>query len=71
MAEIEKVYIDSEFINLGQFLKIVDLVSSGGETKSFISLNKIYINSIEEKRRGKKIYKGDLVEVNSQVYEIC
>ena len=71
MTDIKKVHIDSEFVNLGQFLKIVDLVSSGGETKSFISLNHIYINSTEENRRGRKIYKGDLVEVNSQVYEIC
>ena len=71
MTDIKKVYIDSDFVNVGQFLKIVDLVSSGGETKSFISSNNIYINSIEENRRGRKLYKGDLVEVNSQVYEIC
>ncbi len=71
MSNIRKVQIKEDYINLGQFLKIVDLVSSGGETKSFLSLNKIFINKVEDNRRGRKLYKGDLIEVNSQVYEIC
>lgn len=71
MSDIKKVKIKEDYINLGQFLKIVDLVSSGGETKSFLSLNKIFINKKEDNRRGRKLYKGDLIEVNSQVYEIC
>lgn len=71
MSDIKKVQIKEDYINLGQFLKIVDLVSSGGETKSFLSLNKIFINKEEDNRRGRKLYKGDLIEVNSQVYEIC
>lgn len=71
MSDIKKVKIKEDYINLGQFLKIVDLVSSGGETKTFLSLNKIFINKEEDNRRGRKLYKGDLIEVNSQVYEIC
>ena len=71
MSDIKKVQIKEDYIYLGQFLKIVDLVSSGGETKSFLSLNKIFINKEEDNRRGRKLYKGDLIEVNSQVYEIC
>ena len=71
MTDIRKVEIHDEYITLAQFLKIVDLISSGGEAKDFILLNKIFINDIEENRRGRKLYKGDLIKISSKEYEIC
>ena len=71
MTDIRKVKIYDEYITLAQFLKIVDLISSGGEAKDFILLNKIFINDIEENRRGRKLYKGDLIKISSKEYEIC
>ena len=71
MTDIRKVEIYDEYITLAQFLKIVDLISSGGEAKDFILLNKIHINNIEENRRGRKLYKGDLIKISSKEYEIC
>ncbi len=71
MTDIRKVEIYDEYITLAQFLKIVDLISSGGEAKDFILLNKIFINNIEENRRGRKLYKGDLIKISSKEYEIC
>ena len=71
MAIIQNVEIKDEYITLSQLLKITDLISSGGEAKSFIYLNKIFINDIKEDKRGKKIYKGDLVKINDEVYKIC
>ena len=71
MTDIRKVEIYDEYITLAQFLKIVDLISSGGEAKDFILLNKIFINDIEENRRGRKMYKGDLIKISSKEYEIC
>ena len=71
MTDIRKVEIYDEYITLAQFLKIVDLISSGGEAKNFILLNKIFINDIEENRRGRKLYKGDLIKISSKEYEIC
>ena len=71
MAIIKNVEIKDEYITLSQLLKITDLISSGGEAKSFIYLNKIFINDIKEDKRGKKIYKGDLVKINDEVYKIC
>lgn len=71
MTDIRKVEIYDEYITLAQFLKIVDLISSGGEAKDFILLNKIFINDIEENRRGRKLYKGDLIKISSKEYEIC
>ena len=71
MAIIKNVEIKGEYITLSQLLKITDLISSGGEAKSFIYLNKILINDIKEDKRGKKIYKGDLVKINDEVYKVC
>ncbi|MBQ6559891.1 MAG: S4 domain-containing protein YaaA [Erysipelotrichaceae bacterium] len=68
---IEEVKIDSEFITLGQFLKYVDLVSSGGEVREFLIENKITVNSEAENKRGKKLYRNDLVCINEKQYKIC
>ena len=71
MAIIKEVKIDSEFITLGQFLKFVDLVSSGGEVRDFLAENKITVNSEIENRRGKKLFRNDLVCINDEQYKIC
>ena len=71
MAIIKEVKIDSEFITLGQFLKFVDLVSSGGEVRDFLTENKITVNSETENRRGKKLFRNDLVCINDEQYKIC
>ena len=71
MGDVLEVKIRDEFITLGQLLKIVDLVSSGGETKHFLLNNKIVINGVEDNRRGKKLYKDNLIEINGSQYKIC
>ncbi|MBQ6478929.1 MAG: S4 domain-containing protein YaaA [Erysipelotrichaceae bacterium] len=71
MAIIKKVEIKEEFISLGQFLKIVDLISSGGEAKAFLMSNTVLINHEPDHRRGKKLYKNDLIEIASETYQIC
>ena len=68
---MDDIKIEEEFIKLGQFLKYVDLVSSGGEIKSFLYENIILINGEEDNRKGRKIYKGDIVEVLGKKYQIC
>ncbi|MBR2534004.1 MAG: S4 domain-containing protein YaaA [Erysipelotrichaceae bacterium] len=71
MAIIEKVEIKEDYITLGQFLKLVDLISSGGEVKAFLSENTVLINHEADNRRGRKLYKDDLIEVASKTYQIC
>ena len=44
---------------LEQLLKIADLVSSGGEAKSFLLTKDVYINGEKDNRRGRKLYKND------------
>lgn len=68
---MKRVQIKDEYITLGQLLKIVDLVSSGGETKVFLSSNKIFVNNEPENRRGKKLYKDDVIEISGVSYIIC
>lgn len=68
---MDDIKIEEEFIKLGQFLKYVDLVSSGGEIKSFLYENVIIINGQKDNRKGRKLYKGDIVEVLGKKYQIC
>ncbi|MGI6365731.1 MAG: RNA-binding S4 domain-containing protein [Bacillota bacterium] len=65
-----KVAIQSPYITLGQFLKLVNLVQSGGQAKAFVVGNQIQVNGVLTRQRGKKIYPGDKVEVSGTVYEI-
>ena len=68
---MQKVEIYTEYIKLEQFLKIADIVSTGGEAKMFLLTNEIMVNGEYENRRGRKLYKGDKVTVNSNQYHIC
>ncbi len=71
MALIKEIKIESEYITLGQFLKIADIISSGGEAKAFLACNRILINNEEDNRRGRKLYKDDIVEIDGKRYKIC
>ena len=67
---MKKVEIYTEYIKLEQFLKIADIVSTGGEAKMFLLTNEIMVNGEYENRRGRKLYKGDKITVNSNQYQI-
>ena len=55
-------------VNLQQFLKLKGIVSTGGEAKLLIQNSEVKVNGKIEKRRGKKLEKGDEIEVNRQIY---
>ena len=71
MAIIKDVKINDEYITLGQFIKVVDLISSGGEAKVYLNSNNVKVNGEDEKRRGRKLYKQDQIEINGSKYKIC
>jgi ribosome-associated protein len=50
-------------ITLGQALKASNLVGSGGEAKVLIQGGEVRVNGEVETRRGRKLQKGDVVEV--------
>lgn len=68
---MEKIEIYTEFITLGQFLKIANIIGSGGEAKVFLSENEVYINNELDVRRGRKLYKNDIISVLDNKYIIC
>ena len=70
MAVIKEVKIDDEFISLGQFLKICDLISSGGEAKFFLKEHKVFVNEEKEDRRGRKLYENDLVKIDDGTFKV-
>ncbi len=68
---MKKITIKDEYVTLGQFLKIADIISTGGEAKIFLSSNEILINNESDNRRGRKLYKGDSLEILGVKYLIC
>ena len=65
-----EIIINTEYITLGQFLKLADIIQSGGEAKSFLAQNKVEIDGISDSRRGRKLRGGEIIEILGQNYEI-
>jgi S4 domain protein YaaA len=57
------VEIEGPFITLGQLLKKLDLIDSGGQAKFFLQEVEVKVNREMETRRGRKIYPQDVVEI--------
>jgi ribosome-associated protein len=59
----KEIQITTDYITLGQFLKLADVISTGGMAKWFLSEHQIFVNGESENRRGKKLFKDDVVEI--------
>jgi ribosome-associated protein len=59
----EKIIVNTEFITLGQFLKLAEVIQTGGMAKWFLSEHDIFINGEQDQRRGRKLYAGDKVQI--------
>lgn len=60
---MKEIGIATEYIALGQFLKLADCIDSGGAAKFFLQENEVKINGELDNRRGRKLYVGDKVNV--------
>ena len=60
-----QIKIDTEYITLGQFLKVADLIQSGGMSKWFLSEHEVFINGEQDQRRGRKLRSGDEIRIPS------
>ncbi|MDQ2086018.1 S4 domain-containing protein YaaA [Herbivorax sp. ANBcel31] len=67
---MKNIKIETEYIKLDQFLKWADLVPTGTESRILISEEQIKVNGEIETRRGKKLRKGDIIEVENNQYKI-
>ncbi|MBR0137208.1 MAG: RNA-binding S4 domain-containing protein [Erysipelotrichaceae bacterium] len=65
-----RVKITTEYIELQQLLKLTDWVSTGGEAKIAVKRLDITVNGVKEDRRGRKLYPGDKVVIESKEYEV-
>ncbi len=57
------ILIDREHITLGQFLKLAEIIQSGGMAKWFLSEYVVFVNDEPEQRRGRKLKDGDHVNI--------
>ncbi|MFA6627051.1 MAG: S4 domain-containing protein YaaA [Bacilli bacterium] len=67
---MKTIKINTEYITLGQLLKLVGEISQGSDVKIFLKSQKIMVNNEEENRRGKKLRPHDEVVVADRVYVI-
>lgn len=63
-----EVKINTEFIKLDSFMKFAGITVMGSEAKMLIQNEEVKVNGEVEVRRGKKIFKGDKVEVDGEIY---
>ena len=55
-----------ETIKLDQFLKLAQVVESGGQAKHLIQMGLVFVNGSIEMRRGRKLRAGDVVVVDDE-----
>ena len=60
---IEDINIDTEEIQLDQFLKWAGVLASGGEVKALLTEEKIKRNGEIETARRRKLHVGDVIEI--------
>jgi ribosome-associated protein len=58
-----EVPVGADVIRLGQFLKLADLLDTGGEAKVAVASGDVTVNGEVETRRGRQLSPGDVVEV--------
>ena len=60
---IEDIRIETEEIQLDQFLKWASVLASGGEVKMLIENRQIKRNGETESARRRKLHAGDIIEI--------
>ncbi len=67
---MEVFELRGEYIKLGQLVKFLYDLPSGGAAKFFLEENEIFLNGELENRRGKKIVVGDVLKINGELIKI-
>ncbi len=62
----ERISISTETIKLEQLLKLAGVTSTGGQAKLLIQAGEVSVNGLDERRRGRQLRAGDLVEVKGK-----
>ena len=64
------IHEDEQYITLNVLLKIEGLISTGGEAKLYLNENTVYVNGEKENRRGRKLYRNDVIRVDKHEFVI-
>ncbi len=59
-----------EFIKLDQFLKLAQIVETGGQAKHLIQSGMVMVNGTVETRRGRKLYDGDVIMIDDEPFQV-
>ena len=59
----EKISINTEFITLGQLIKLANVLETGGMIKAYLQDVGVIVNGEKEHRRGRKLYPGDEIYI--------
>ena len=70
MAPQRRIGIRSKTIDLGALLKLAQVVATGGEAKHLIRDGRITVNGQVERRRGRQIRPGDMVDAAGTVITV-
>lgn len=61
---MKMISISTPYIKLDQFLKLANCVPTGGMAKALLQEDGVKVNNEPEDRRGRKLYPGDIIEVD-------
>lgn len=64
-SNMKEIKIQTETIQLDQFLKWVDITESGGQTSMLIANKMIFVNGESCTVKRKKLYPNDIVKVEN------
>ncbi|MBR0413802.1 MAG: RNA-binding S4 domain-containing protein [Clostridia bacterium] len=67
---MQDILITTDFIKLDAFLKFCGAVYTGGEAKEAVIYGEVKVNGEICLQRGKKLYSGDIVEIDDVCYRV-
>lgn len=65
-----KVEIEGEFIKVGQLIKKINIIDTGGQAKYFLETHEVEVEGKDEVKRNTKLYPGSKVWIDGEVYYI-
>ena len=60
---MEKISINTEKLQLDQFLKWAGILESGGQVRPMLDEGLIFVNGVKETAKRKQLHPGDVVKI--------
>jgi ribosome-associated protein len=67
---VREVEITGNSIRLGQLLKLAGIIDSGAEAKSFLAEHEVKVNGEPDQRRGRQVWRGDVVATTGEEIQV-